>query len=163
MCAQPLNSSYCNANEWTFHNLNDEQAKEVAEKLKTSSTLQSLSIIGPFARNAVSLKLEGAIAILKAVKEHSSLTSLNLEGNNDIGDDIAPAIFNMLLKNRSLTNLNLRDCGLSNMSVGLIVEGIKRNKTLEILEVDTNSINNQGFEQIRSAAKARQIPLKLDW
>ncbi len=153
--------SYSATTSLKFCNINDDKALEIAEKVKANSTLKDLSIIGPFNSNYEGLSKIGGIAILKVVEMHDSIQSLNLEGNNGMGDDIAPAIGEMLTKNTSLLSLNLRDCGLHDASLEILIAALKVNKTLKNLEIDTNFFSELGSKKLRNAARERIVPLSI--
>ena len=54
----------------------------------------------------------GASCLDKLFKVNNSLQQLNM-GGNDIGDDGMSSIANGLQYNKSLTKLNIQNCGLS--------------------------------------------------
>jgi hypothetical protein len=96
--------------------------------------------------------------ILDNLKKHPSIKILDLEGNNELGDGVALAIYKLLKKNTSLTCLNLKSCGLTDKSANLIAEGIKENTSLICIELGGN-LFNEGFELIKHAAIEKEIIL----
>jgi hypothetical protein len=147
--------------QWSFHTISDVEAIKVARKLESSPDLQVLTIMGPFERNDESLGSEGGKAIFNAVKKHPKICSLNLEGNNRMGDDVADAIHQLLVENKILTSLNIRDCGLTEKAASQIAEGLKMNKTLTQILIDTNCFGKEGRDLIKNAAKDRYPPLTI--
>lgn len=141
---------------WKFANIHDKQAFEVVEKINSSGFLETLEIKSQ--KGEASLGVLGGKAILNAVQIHPTILSLNLDGNNEMGDDIAQDVFNLLVNNTTLTTLSLRGCGLTDKSADMIANAITINKTLKTLCIETNHFEN-GFGIIREAAKNRETPL----
>ena len=118
---------------WVFKEMKDEDANKLAKMIASKPDLLSLTIRGPGHRFNHGLGisgLSGTHAILKAIKKHPSMANLDLGGNIALGDEIAPAISKMLLKNRSLISLDLSDCSITQVSLPFLVDGVKKNKTL---------------------------------
>lgn len=144
--------------EWAFINVNDFQAFGVAKKVKSNPnllTLKILTFLDP------GMGVAGGKAILKAVRKHPTISHLDIKGNSGMGDHVGIAIYKLLVNNKTLTSLNLTDCGLTDKTAGLIAEGIKHNSTLKYLEIRDYNNFTKGLEQIENAAKERSIPLTL--
>lgn len=152
-----LNLLETNERQWLFSNLNDSDAIEVAKHLKSTPNLLALTILTGMKLNA-GMGVAGGKAILKAVRKHPSITYLNLQGNDGMGDKVGIAIYKMLVGNKSLTTLSLSDCGLTDKTAGLIAEGIKLNSSLKELHLYNNCFS-KGVELIENAAKERSVPL----
>ena len=96
----------------------------------------------------------GATAIANALKVNSSLTSLNLTGNNYIGGATgATAIADALKVNSSLTGLSLNSTFIGDTGAIAIADALKVNSSLTGLSLEYNSIRSSGGTAIADALK----------
>ncbi|XP_059621883.1 tropomodulin isoform X2 [Phlebotomus argentipes] len=79
---------------------------------------------------------------IKRVKDDDhKLIELNLNNIKTISDDKFEKLFNALTENEHLEVLSLTNVGLTDKTALLLAEAIEKNKTLRVLNVETNFIN----------------------
>ncbi|XP_055687106.1 tropomodulin isoform X3 [Lutzomyia longipalpis] len=79
---------------------------------------------------------------IKRVKENDhKLIELNLNNIKNIPDEKFEQLFSALTQNEFLELLSLTNVGLTDKTALLLAEAIEKNKTLRILNVETNFIN----------------------
>ena len=137
------------------NNMSTQLANSVANVIKNNSNLQELVLannnLGP-----------SATVILRALKEHTQLEVLDLDGNNmtgQVAEDLANVIKN---------NSNLEQLGLENNNMGpsttMILQALKENSTLKVLNLNGNNIIGQVAEDlanvIKSNSKLEQLGLE---
>ena len=93
----------------------------------------------------------GAISISQALMVNQTLLRLNMDYNNQIGDDGIIAIAGSL-NNSSITKLNLWDCGIGVVGVRSLAEAISSNQNIRNLMLRDNPITVVGAGLIMKAA-----------
>ena len=76
-----------------------------------------------------------ALAFLKMLEKNESLQVLNLKGNNEIGDETAKCIAQALVKNSSLTSLDLSQTSVTTTGVLSLSEMISKHGTKTTLNI----------------------------
>ncbi|KAG0043929.1 hypothetical protein BGZ90_008928, partial [Linnemannia elongata] len=90
--------------------------------------------------------------LVVAIKDDSTLTTLNLESNS-IGPDGAQALSEALKTNSTLTNLNLWRNSIGPHGAQAMSEALKTNSTLITLKLSTKSIDNNGAQALSEALR----------
>ncbi|XP_078381248.1 NACHT, LRR and PYD domains-containing protein 3-like [Oculina patagonica] len=85
----------------------------------------------------------GAVVLAKALKGNSSLTVLNLSGNN-IGDHGATGLAGALRKNASLRELNLFGNNIGDVGATGLAGALDENSSLTWLDLSANKIGDDG-------------------
>ncbi|KAF9291741.1 hypothetical protein BGZ68_002460 [Mortierella alpina] len=132
-----------------------EKCTDLAEALKTNSTLTTLDLRGS------SIGDNEARALAEALKANSTLTTLDLRGNS-IGDDGARALAEALRTNSTLAALNM-----SGNSIGLsghlaFLELCQTNRTLTALDLRTNEFGDKTAKALAEAFKSHSALTTLD-
>ena len=94
--------------------------------------------------------LAGAITISKIIKENHTLERLDIR-DNSIGDQGIEAIAQQLVHTK-IIELNVAGCGFTNNGAKSLVDGLRNNSTLGILDVLYNFITVDGAHLILEAA-----------
>ncbi|KAG0287248.1 hypothetical protein BGZ96_008816, partial [Linnemannia gamsii] len=145
------------------------EVRELAEALRTNSTLTSLDLgnnsIGEFGAKDLSRALEtnstlitlnlrsnsigefGAKALSRALETNSTLTSLDLR-NNSIGEFGAKDLSRALETNSTLITLNLRSNSIGEFGAKALSRALETNSTLTSLDLGNNSIGEFGAEDL---------------
>lgn len=118
---------------------------------------------------------KGCQAISRALQHNETLTYLNLD-HNELGDEGAAALAVGLSWSPSLIKVSLNYCGIEEEGAVLLAnEAIAKSSSLQILEMQGNSIGDRGFDAIGQALARSQklqtlnlsgcnegLPLKTD-
>ena len=100
--------------------------------------------------------------LIKLYDNDPSLTSLNL-GFNNIGDQGAQAIAEILANNTTLTSLNLRSNNIDDQGAQAIAKALANNTTLTSLNLGWNNIDDQGVQAIAEALANNTTLTSLDF
>ena len=126
------------------NNMTGETAEDLVTVIKNNSNLEQLYLGNNNLRTS-------SILILQAIKEKSKLKALNLNGNNmtgEVAEDLASVIKN---------NSNLEQIGLANNDLGtssiLILQALKENSKLQLLDLNGNNITGEAAEDLASVIK----------
>ena len=87
---------------------------------------------------------EHIIKIFKSLEQNHSLRVLNIAESSITTTTIGSAISQMLKSNKTLHNLNMHYCGISDEVCKLITEGLAQNKHLRKLNLSSNRICDRG-------------------
>ncbi|KAF9087394.1 hypothetical protein BGX27_002939, partial [Mortierella sp. AM989] len=158
--------------ELTGSSIGDNEARALAELLKTNETLTTLNLacnsIGDNGAQALCEALKasstlatldlrdnkigdnGAQVLADALKINETLTALDLTGNS-IGDDGAQALSDALKTNETLINLDLKRNSIWFKGLPAFSEAIETNKTLTTLDLDSNAIGPDGAKALVEA------------
>ncbi len=119
------------------NNLHDKGRKNGAfalgEMLRHNSTLQKLDVSGCCLR-------EGVKYILKALKYNDHLIKLNIR-YNDLDDNIATNISDMLNHNNTLLSLKISDNNIGQSCWQMISASLEKNSTLKTFKMTSNYID----------------------
>ena len=88
---------------------------------------------------------EGAVELAAALCKNTTLNDLNLS-RNPIGEHVegVTAVVKMLVENKTLTKLDLRDCHISSEGAVELAAALCKNSTLKRLNLDRNPIGVEG-------------------
>lgn len=137
-----LKKLYLNANK-----LGDEGAKMLAERFNQPNHWQLDELI--LAANHIDKK--GAVALANALKDNTTLNTLDLRGNA-IQDDGAKEFAELLKNNNTLSQLVLNANEISNTGVGFLADALTSNRGLKILSLVLNKkISSIGIERLAVA------------
>ena len=121
-------------------------AELLAEALRHNTTLKTLEL------SNCTLNEEHIISILDALADNpqTALTFLKLSSirnseNRCIGDGIRNGVRNLLLKNKTLSRLDLIENGLTDKTCYPIAASLVRNTTLQVLALSGNDFNDDGL------------------
>ncbi|KAF0973819.1 hypothetical protein FDP41_007206 [Naegleria fowleri] len=151
------------------NNLSEKTVQLIGKWLQPHPHLKELEIID----NRVGPK--GCQAISRALQHNETLTYLNLD-HNELGDEGAAALAVGLSWSPSLIKVSLNYCGIEEEGAVLLAnEAIAKSSSLQILEMQGNSIGDRGFDAIGQALARSQklqtlnlsgcnegLPLKTD-
>ena len=128
-------------------------ASYIAEALRTTRTLRKLDLW----RNPIGDK--GLQYIAEALTTNTSLTVLSLDNCRlRITEESGPALTEMLQRNKTLRKLNLSfNEAISDNAASFIIEGLKKNTTLKILDLCSCVFTDEGFRLIRSNTSTCKI------
>lgn len=130
--------------------LGDEGAMNLAKNLKKNKSLIHVDL----SSNAI--KADGGNFFLKSFKDHESLISIDISSHEGLNKNrlgpfgIAP-IRELLQENTILTMLNLCDTLLGPEGFGFVIEGIRVNKSLQVLNLSRNHSGGKIIKELLEA------------
>ena len=109
--------------------IRDKGCKFISELIQVNKTITSLDL------RSNDIGVEGGCALFEALQKNESVTSLDLSGmsginRNHIGKPGAEAVSHMLVANRTLRHLSLRENGFGTEGIAIIAQGMKSNNSL---------------------------------
>ncbi|KAL0209209.1 hypothetical protein P9112_011796 [Eukaryota sp. TZLM1-RC] len=93
-------------------------------------------------------------ALARALERNSTLTTLNLGGNN-ITSEGASALARALERNSTLTTLNLISSNITSKGARALARALERNSTLTTLYLGRNNISNSTASKLQQIASNR--------
>ncbi len=108
--------------------LSDREALSLAKLIKANTKLREVSLT--CFEEERSLKEVGAGYIFNSLIPHKTIKFVDLSGNKRIGDQLSSMVAQLLVYNRSLLYLDIKDCGLKNSDAMIIGKALEKNKTL---------------------------------
>ena len=128
-------------------------ASYIAEALRTTRALRRLDLW------ANQIGDEGLQYIAEALTTNTSLTELCLQNCGlRITEENGPAVTEMLQQNKTLRLLDLSsNKAISDNAASFIIEGLKKNTTLKILNLNYCGITREGIRLIRSSTSTCKI------
>ena len=126
-----------------------EGASYIAEALRTTRALRKLDLSG----NPIG---EGLQYIAEAMSKNTSLAKLDLQSCSlRITEENGPTLTEMLQRNKTLRILDLsHNKAISDNQASFIIEGLKKNTSLEMLNIYACSFTNEGKDLIWSSSTA---------
>ena len=126
---------------------NGEGVSHIAEVLSKTSAVSKLSL----SNNAIGA--EGLQAISEALLTNSSLVELSLASCSlEITEENGPLLTEMLQRNGTLKDLCLNfNPGISDAGATFIVEGLKKNTTLESVGLRRCGLTSECAENLKTA------------
>lgn len=134
-------------------------AATVADVLQDTPSLRSINL----QTNAIGA--EGAKCIASALEsETCGVTKICLGWQPDIGDEGGMAIARALMRNRTVTTLNLPECGITDKSAVWFAEALRDNHLLTRLDLEGNrGLSPLIHQAIRDACLINQKRIKVPW
>ena len=128
-------------------------ASYIAEALRTTRALRKLDL----QNNLIGDK--GIWYIVEALTTNTTLTELSLISCGlRITEENGPALTEMLQRNKTLRLLDLSsNKAISDNAASFIIEGLKKNTTLKILNLNYCGITREGFRLIQSSTSTCKI------
>lgn len=119
--------------------IQSEGVKEIALSLTRNSSLEQLYL------RSCGIGKQGAERFATCLAQNTTLQTLDLCGNIEIGDDAVELISRGLKENKSLLELNLSCCGLRDEGCAHLAEALLVNGTLTQLWLQKNEIGDGGI------------------
>jgi len=134
-------------------------AATVADVLQDTPSLRSINL----QTNAIGA--EGAKCIASALKSDAcGVAKLCLGWQPDISDEGAIAIAKALMRNRTVTTLNLPDCGITDKSAVWFAEALRGNHLVTRLDLEGNrGLSPHIHQALRDACRENQKRIKAPW
>ena len=130
-------------------------ARVLVEALQINTTLTSLDLRGN------EIGYDGAIVVAWALKTNTSVTSMKLELNK-IGDWGARNLAEALKTNTTLTSLDLRNNRIGDWGASFLAETLKINTTVTSLDLGGNEIGDRGARNLAWALRINTTVTSLD-
>ena len=102
------------------------------------------------------LTAHDATVVAEILKSNTSVTTVDLSGNKEIGDEGAKALAEALKVNATVERLFLDRCGIGDDGAAAIAEALRSNTSLTKLILERTGISNQGKQPLRDAVAGRQ-------
>lgn len=113
---------------------------------------ENTTVISMDFSNMCFIGYSGVIAIAKLLETNEIITSLNLKGN-DVRNEGAISLAEMLTKNNTLTSLNLTYTRIGGEGMKAIVISMSKNTTLTELHIGHNFSSNEANNEIAKMIK----------
>jgi Ran GTPase-activating protein (RanGAP) involved in mRNA processing and transport len=142
--------------------LNHESVQQLQAVLRQNTTLQHLILRGN------NLKSVGLVEIAPALYRNTSIKSLDLSRNGLHDIESANILRELIRRNKTITSLSLADNPFgSNAAATLsILEGLRSNTALELLDLASCELEDQGMSILANALAIRNasiLELNLQW
>ena len=125
---------------------------KLANAIAKNTSLKELNL----RRNKINLKgIEQLADALKDINNNTALEVLYL-GDNNIGDEGARCIADMLVVNKSLQDIDLSSNKINAKGAKYLADALKENDTLKELAIDNNNIGDGGAVRITEAIQHNQ-------
>ena len=108
------------------------------------------------ATNEVALAAHDAAVVAEILKSKTSVTSVNLSINKEIGDEGAKALAEALKVNATVKELGLYGCGIGDDGAAALAEALRTNSSLSQLSLIGTNIGDEGATALRDAVRGRQ-------
>ena len=130
--------------DFSNNNMTGQVAEDLAYVIKNNSELEELYL----SKNGLN---SPAIVILRALKDHSKLKSLNLNDNNMTGQ-VAEDLANVIKNNSDLEGLHLSGNDLQYSAI-VILQALKDHSKLKVLDLNNNSMTVKVAEDLAYVIK----------
>ena len=128
----------------------------------TTAIKEAAAVIArQFGASAINLHAKGltahdATVVAEILKSNTSVTTVVLFGNKEIGDEGAKALAEALKVNATVKGLFLFFCGIGDDGAAAIAEALRSNTSLTMLGLKDNGIGEQGKQLLRDAVAGRE-------
>ena len=141
----------------------------ITEAIKEAAAV----IAGQFSASAIELchkdlTAHDAALVAEILKSNTSVTHVDLLGNEKIGDEGVKALAEALKVNETLKELSLEFCGIGDDGAAALAEALRSNTSLNFLCLQgcTDGIGERGKQLLRDTVAGRQgfkLELPGDW
>ena len=125
------------------NNIPEQAANDLAAAIMANSLLEILWLGGNHLGSST-------VIIVNALKEITTLKVLNLNGNQNRSDELAPAIASIITKNKLIEKLLLSDNNLNDDGVIRIAQSLCKHSQLKSLDLQNNNITEEAAEALAS-------------
>lgn len=122
--------------------LGEIHASVLASVLKTEKSLREINL------HDNKIESEGLKIICEALKESTTLVSLDLGSNEASDPEHVDAIANLIENNKTLKKLKLQYCNISDDGMRILADALKKNHTLTELNLSFNHCGQKGVEAL---------------
>ena len=123
------------------NNISYEAANILATAIKTNKSLEKLWLSGNHLRSST-------VVVVDALKNISTLKQLHLNGNENISEDLTPALTSALIRNTSMETLLLSNNGLNDDGVIKIAQSLRKHSKLKVLNLQSNKLTERAAEAL---------------
>ena len=142
-----------------FEKLNATITEAIKEAAAVIAEQYSASEINLFHKG---LTAHDATVVAEILKSNTSVTTVNLHGNKEIGDEGAKALAEALKVNATVKKLCLGGCGIGDDGAAALAEALRSNTSLTRLDLCGNGIGDDGAAfagALRSNTTLRSLSL----
>ena len=125
------------------NNIPEEAADELSAAIRANSSLEKLWLFG----NRLG---SSTVLIANALKQVTTLKELNLNGNQNRSEELAPALTSIISHNNSMENLLLRDNNLNDDGILKIAQSLCKHTKLKMINLQSNNITEKSAEALAS-------------
>ena len=160
-----LNNSGLKISTLNVHDLTDQTAEHFAVGMAESQSVQTLKL------KLNSISSIGVGSIFRSLQHNTSLEQLDLSGNSQlvVGDSeaVGCAFESMLNVNRTLTLLNLTECGVTSEVASCFAKGLAQNQSVRKVILHSNNIGSAGavsiFRSLEHNTSLEELDLSDNW
>ena len=134
-----------------YSNFSSETVLHLASVLKANTCLKELDI------RCCNIQSSDSVHLAKTLQENTTtqLQTLDLEGN-PIGSEGAVAFADMLVTNKSLTELNMSECRIQGEGAVCLAKALEKNCTVMDFDIGSNPFGSEGAVAFASMLKKNQ-------
>ena len=125
------------------NNIPEEAADELSAAIRANKSLEKLWL----SRNHLG---SSTVMIVNALKQVTTLKVLNLNGNQNRSEELAPALASIISHNNSMESLLLNGNNLNNDGVIKIAQSLCKHTKLKMINLQINNITEKGAEALAS-------------
>ena len=125
------------------NNITEEAADELSAAIRVNTSLEKLWLGGNHLGSST-------VMIVNALKPIATLKELNLNGNQNRSEELAPALTSMISHNKYMERLLLSDNNLNDYGVIKIAQSLCKHTKLKIINLQSNSITEKSAEALAS-------------
>ena len=138
-------------------NFSSENVFKLASVLRVNTRLKVLDI------GRCNIQSSDSVYLAKALEENTTTQLQTLElWANPIGSEGAVAFADMLATNKSLAELNMRECSIQGESAVCLTKALEKNSTLREFDISANPIGSEGAAAFTSMLATNKSLAELD-
>ena len=139
-----------------YSNFSSQNVFQLASVLRVNTRLKELNI------RWCDIQSSDSVHLAKALEENTTtqLQTLQLEGNT-IGSEGAAAFTDMLATNKSLAELDMRECSIQGKGSVCLAKALEKNSTVREFDISDNPIGSEGAVAFATMLKKNQSLKKL--
>ena len=125
------------------NNIPEEAADELSAAIRANNSLKKLWLCGNHLGSST-------VIIVNSLKQVTTLKELDLNGNQNRSEELAPALTSIISGNKSMERLSLRDNNLNDDGVIKIAQSLCKHTKLKIINLQSNNITDKSAEALTS-------------
>ena len=133
--------------DFNNNNIPEQVADELAAAIRVNNSIEKLWLSDNHLGSST-------VMIVNALKEISTLKELNLNGNKNRSEELAPALASIIAKNKLMEILSLSDNNLNDDGVIKIALSLCKHSALKVFNLQNNNITEETAEALASVVSS---------
>ena len=125
------------------NNIPEEAADELSAAIRANNSLKKLWLSGNYLGSSI-------VMIVNDLKQFTTLKELDLNGNQNRSEELAPALTSIISHNKSMDSLLLSDNNLNDDGVIKIAQSLCKHTKLKAIDLQSNNITEKAAEALAS-------------